>query len=177
MYWIGEVEEKVIELDSDGDGLVDRLDTICPNSPEGEDTFQFGCTRTEWGLYTDGDSDGVLNGEDKCIETKAGAEVNEDGCSEEDLEGVRDPNDIDNDGVDNVIDKCPGTIEGAENIDLNNGCSEEQFNNADFDSDGIKNADEGSTSNGESCVELSGKHFSNGCPLEASHKNLSLIHI
>jgi len=169
MYWVGEVEIAEVELDSDSDAFPDSID-LCPNTPEGVEIFKMGCSLEQWTLLMDLDGDGVLNNNDNCPNTKAGEAVDELGCSEEDLAGDVDMSDIDGDGVKNENDKCPGTEKNAAQIDLTNGCSKEQFDESDFDSDGVKNKDEGETSDGNSCVELSGKPFSQGCPLELKHK-------
>ncbi len=171
MYWVGEVEAAEVEIDSDGDGFPDEIDTLCPSTPEGVEIHKFGCSLEEWNKLMDLDGDGVLNNDDSCPGTKPGQTVDpETGCSEEDLADNTNPDDIDNDGVENDKDKCPATPEGAEEVDLANGCSKEQFNEADFDNDGVKNIDEGETKDGNSCIELSGKPFSQGCPLEIEHK-------
>ncbi len=69
----------------------------------------------------DDDSDGVLNRDDKCPNTKNGENVNKFGCLVKD--------DIDNDGVPDKDDKCPNTIKGA-GVDTQ-GCE------LDSDNDGI----------------------------------------
>lgn len=58
--------------DSDGDGVVDRLDE-CPGTPRGTEVDDVGCP-----LDTDGD--GVYDHLDKCPGTLKGAPVDDDGC-------------------------------------------------------------------------------------------------
>ncbi len=50
-------------------------------------------------VVADTDGDGVPDGQDKCPNTPAGVQVNQDGC----------PLDSDKDGVPDYLDKCPGT--------------------------------------------------------------------
>ena len=72
-------EEVVItkpEIDSDGDGVYDKLDK-CPNTPEGSTVDANGCK-----IVLDDDHDGVPNSMDKCPNTPTGVAVNADGCPE-----------------------------------------------------------------------------------------------
>lgn len=64
------------EIDTDGDGVIDRLDS-CPNTPENSQVDATGCA-----LNTDIDGDGVANNLDKCPDTKPGAKVTAEGCYE-----------------------------------------------------------------------------------------------
>lgn len=87
-------------LDSDGDGVANRLDQ-CPNTPKGAVVDAQGCP-------IDSDGDGVFDGLDKCPGTPAGVKVTADGC----------PVDSDGDGVADYKDKCPtvpapGTPDGC----------------------------------------------------------------
>ena len=87
-------------LDSDGDGVANRLDQ-CPNTPKGAKVDATGCP-------LDSDGDGVFDGLDKCPDTPAGVKVNTDGC----------PLDSDGDGIPDYKDKCPavpapGTADGC----------------------------------------------------------------
>ncbi len=87
-------------LDSDGDGVANRLDQ-CPNTPKGAKVDTKGCP-------IDSDGDGVFDGLDKCPDTPAGVKVNADGC----------PLDGDGDGIPDYKDKCPtvsapGTPDGC----------------------------------------------------------------
>lgn len=72
----------------------------------------------------DQDGDGVPDGVDLCPDTDA-AEVDEDGCSCDQLDG-------DDDGVDDCIDTCPGT-EAEATVDAD-GCACDQL---DSDDDGV----------------------------------------
>lgn len=72
----------------------------------------------------DSDGDGVVDGEDSCPNTPAGAEVDSKGCEL----------DSDGDGVVNSKDKCPNTPAGS-NVDAN-GCVVD----GDDDGDGIANS-------------------------------------
>ena len=58
------------------------------------------------GAVRDSDSDGVVDGRDRCPKTPAGAEVDGRGCPVESL-------DSDGDGVTDVNDRCPGTPPGT----------------------------------------------------------------
>ena len=64
----------VAEVDSDGDGVYDKLDK-CPNTPQGSTVGADGCP-----VSMDDDHDGVLNAKDICPNTPAGEAVNSDGC-------------------------------------------------------------------------------------------------
>jgi OOP family OmpA-OmpF porin len=59
-------------LDSDGDGVVDRLEQ-CPDTPKGATVDAAGCP-------SDSDRDGILDGLDQCADTPAGARVDSVGC-------------------------------------------------------------------------------------------------
>jgi outer membrane protein OmpA-like peptidoglycan-associated protein len=78
------------DVDSDGDGLVDRLDQ-CPNDPEDKDGFEDadGCSDP------DNDKDGVLDVDDKCPMVPGVKE----------MQGCEDP-DTDGDGIVDRLDKC-----------------------------------------------------------------------
>ena len=87
-------------LDSDGDGVANRLDQ-CPSTPKGAKIDTKGCP-------LDSDGDGVFDGLDQCPDTPAGVKVNADGC----------PLDTDGDGIPDYLDKCPtvpapGTADGC----------------------------------------------------------------
>ena len=99
------------EVDSDGDGVLDKSDN-CPNTPKGVEVDASGCP-------IDSDGDGVVDYLDKCPDTPAGVSVNESGC----------PIDSDGDGVADYLDKCPNTPAGA-GVDAN-GCP------LDSDGDGV----------------------------------------
>ncbi len=73
------VEEEVViiekpEIDSDGDGVYDKLDK-CPNTPADSTVDVNGCK-----ISFDDDNDGVENALDKCPDTPAGTAVNANGC-------------------------------------------------------------------------------------------------
>jgi len=106
-----EVAEVIEDVDSDGDGVVDRLDQ-CPDTPRGVKVDYKGCP-----LDTDGD--GVYDYLDQCPGTPKGVKVDSNGC----------PLDTDGDGVYDYLDKCPGTPKGVK-VD-SNGCP------LDTDGDGV----------------------------------------
>jgi endonuclease I len=108
--------------DVDNDGVLNEND-LCPNTPEGEEVDENGCSYGQ----LDDDNDGVENSIDLCENTPIGEAVDENGCSESQL-------DDDNDGVYNNLDTCPNTPIG-EAVDAN-GCSESQL---DDDNDGVYN--------------------------------------
>jgi OOP family OmpA-OmpF porin len=83
----------VVELDSDGDGVLDKSDN-CPDTPKGDSVNSVGCT-----IANDSDKDGVPDKDDKCPNTKVGTKVDYRGCEV----------DSDDDGVADSKDKCPGT--------------------------------------------------------------------
>jgi outer membrane protein OmpA-like peptidoglycan-associated protein len=96
----------------------------------------------------DSDQDGVKDELDKCPDTPKGETVNQDGCSEIQL-------DNDADGIVNQLDKCPATPKGEKvNAD---GCSDNQL---DDDKDGVSNQKDkcpnttkGEKVNAEGCSE------------------------
>ena len=94
--------------------------------------------------FFDADGDGVEDYYDRCAETQAGVEVDENGC----------PLDSDHDGVADYLDKCPNTPSGSQ-VD-ENGCT------IDSDGDGIDD-------NNDKCPNTpSGVQVDNqGCPLDA----------
>ncbi|MEJ2618797.1 MAG: OmpA family protein [Candidatus Thiodiazotropha sp.] len=77
--------------DSDGDGVVDRLDQ-CPKTAAGTTIDARGCD-------LDSDGDGVIDDDDKCRATPRGAMVDKRGCEQ----------DSDHDGVVDRQDQCPDT--------------------------------------------------------------------
>ncbi len=81
------------------------------------------------GTLQDNDTDEIVDLFDKCPSTPAGETVNDDGCSENQL-------DDDNDGITNNLDQCPYTLPG-ETVDAN-GCSESDL--LDSDNDGVKDS-------------------------------------
>ena len=64
--------QKMVTLDSDGDGVTDNLD-LCPNTPKGVKVDRVGCP-------IDLDGDGVLDTLDKCPNTPKGIKVDSVGC-------------------------------------------------------------------------------------------------
>lgn len=129
------------ELDSDLDGVRDRLDRCadtpfgarvdasgCPIDSDADGIFDgldqcegtmAGCTVDENGCPVDSDGDGVCDGIDQCGDTPQSAAVDEKGC----------PSDLDGDGVLAGIDACPDTPAGC-TVDAR-GCS------TDSDGDGV----------------------------------------
>ena len=81
-------------FDNDGDGVSDVFDA-CPDTPEGEQVNQYGCSAAQRDL----DGDGVDNNQDLCPNTPAGEEVNEQGCGANQV-------DSDQDGIPDVRDNC-----------------------------------------------------------------------
>ena len=131
-------------MDSDGDGVGDNTD-VFPN-----DANETG----------DGDGDGVGDNEDQCLDSEAGAVVDENGClitTDSDGDGVVDADDQcpsenassadedgdgclddeDGDGVLNDDDDCPLT-DPEETVNAD-GCSEGQLSVLDDDNDGVSN--------------------------------------
>lgn len=120
---------RVIDInDDDGDGLINELDSICPNTPIGEQVNEEGCSQSE----LDDDEDGVKNNVDVCPNTAADSTVDAQGCSEEQRNS-----DSDGDGLNDPEDTCPNTAEGME-VD-ENGCSQAQ---RDSDGDGLSDLDD-----------------------------------
>ncbi len=77
-----EVEVEIVDRDSDGDGVVDRLDR-CPNTPMGTEVDEFGCPIEEEVVVVppvDTDQDGIEDARDVCPGTPAGANIDERGC-------------------------------------------------------------------------------------------------
>ena len=96
-----------------------------------------------------------MNNVDTCPNTPEGETVDENGCSDSQL-------DDDNDGVMNNVDTCPDTPEG-ETVD-ENGCSDSQL---DDDGDGVmnnvdlcENSTPGSSVNASGCFTLPANNFS-----------------
>jgi len=85
-------------FDDDGDGVSDIFDA-CPDTPEGEEVNQSGCSADQRDL----DRDGVDNVDDICPDTPAGVEVDEQGCAANQV-------DSDQDGIPDVRDNCIDTI-------------------------------------------------------------------
>lgn len=94
--------------DTDGDGVIDRLDK-CPGTPANVAVDAVGCP-------IDGDGDGVADYLDKCPGTPASVQVDASGC----------PVDTDKDGIADYLDSCPNE-KGTQKM---NGCP-------DSDKDGV----------------------------------------
>lgn len=132
--------EPVKDTDSDGDGVVDRLDQ-CPDTPAGAKVDYKGCP-------VDTDRDGVYDYQDECPDTPEGVRVDSKGC----------PFDSDGDGVYDYRDKCPGTPRGVK-VDAN-GCP------VDTDKDGVADykdkcpgTPEGAKVDERGCWVLQGVYF------------------
>lgn len=97
----------------------------------------------------DGDSDGVFDSQDKCLNTKSGEKVDEFGC----LIKV----DADKDGVPDEVDKCANTLKGTKVNDR--GCE------LDSDDDGIADSR-------DKCPDTSKEFIVDGygCPQTATLK-------
>ena len=114
--------------DSDGDGVINDLDTLCPNTPANEPVNSEGCAQSE----LDDDDDDVNNNLDLCPSTPTGVSVDTEGCSLEQR-----TSDTDGDGINDPEDTCPATPSG-ETVDTN-GCAESQ---RDSDGDGLSDLDD-----------------------------------
>ncbi|DAC20950.1 MAG TPA: hypothetical protein D7H91_04940, partial [Candidatus Poseidoniales archaeon] len=120
---------RIIDVnDDDGDGLINELDLLCPNTPAGEQVNEDGCSQSE----LDDDNDGAKNNVDLCPNTPSGVAADAQGCSEEQR-----TSDSDGDGLNDPEDNCPNTGAG-ENVD-ENGCSQAQ---RDSDGDGLSDLDD-----------------------------------
>ncbi len=106
--------------DSDGDQIKDNNDDCKMESSTGFDSDGDGC-------IDDSDGDQIKDNNDDCDRTPANEIVDNDGCSESQL-------DDDNDDVMNDADQCSDTPENEE-VDIN-GCTESQL---DDDNDGAMN--------------------------------------
>lgn len=83
-------------------------------------------------VVNDADGDGVADENDDCPGTPLGEDVDDDGCSESQL-------DTDNDLVSNADDKCPNTPSAEVGLVDEDGCSPSQL---DGDGDGVSDADD-----------------------------------
>jgi len=112
--------------------LVDLSIDVSSNGPEGRILLDNSTINaTIGGLGPDADNDGVNDSKDNCPNTPSGETVNENGCSQSQLETETDS---DNDGVTDENDNCPNTPTG-ETVDVA-GCSQSQL---DDDNDGVFN--------------------------------------
>jgi OmpA-OmpF porin, OOP family len=129
------------DTDSDGDGVVDRLDQ-CPDTPKGTPVDYKGCP------LKDSDGDGVYDDKDKCPDTPKGVAVDADGC----------PLDSDGDGVYDSMDKCPGTPAGVK-VDANGCPLDEDKDSVTDDKDECPKTPEGATVNKAGCWVLNNVLF------------------
>jgi OOP family OmpA-OmpF porin len=147
------MEEKIMELDTDQDGVLDK-DDKCPQLAGAIELM--GCPDT--------DGDGVADMEDECPD-KAGLLAFK-GCPDSDGDGIADneddcPNlagirrnkgcpskDSDNDGISDDLDNCPDLAGPASN----NGCPDN-----DKDDDGVED-------NKDLCPDTPGTAATDGCP-------------
>jgi hypothetical protein len=132
------------DLDSDGDGIVDKLDR-CPHEAEDKDSFQDddGCPDP------DNDRDGIADANDKCpneAEDKDGFQ-DDDGCPDPDNDG---------DGIADAQDKCPNEPEDKDGFQDEDGCPD-----PDNDGDGIADAKDKCPDEPET---FNGKDDDDGCP-------------
>ena len=155
--------ETIGQADTDGDGVIDAMDT-CDWSEDVGTVNQTGCS---W-YQRDDDADGILNSNDLCPGTESEVFVDDDGCSDSqkdsdgdgrndaidpcpfspnlldhDYDGCSDSEDWDddNDDVADFEDNCPKGIIGTHSYDLDeDGCSDVEDN--DIDGDGLSNTDE-----------------------------------
>ena len=137
------VAEQVKDIDSDGDGVYDRLDQ-CPDTPPGAKVDYKGCP-------VDTDKDGVYDYQDKCPGTPDGVRVDSKGC----------PYDSDGDGVYDYQDKCPGTPSGV-NVD-STGCPYDSDSDGVYDyQDKCPGTPEGAKVDERGCWVLEGVYFDTG---------------
>ncbi len=132
------------DIDSDGDGIPDRLDK-CPNEPEDKDMFedQDGCPDP------DNDHDGIPDVKDKCPLDP------EDFDGFEDADGCPDP-DNDHDGIPDAMDKCPNEPEDKDGFEDLDGCPD-----PDNDHDGIPDEKDKCPNEPET---INGFQDDDGCP-------------
>ena len=140
-------QENATGWDENGDGCIDDIDDDgvkdsfddCIAEPDGFSVGDDGCTQ----IQRDDDGDGIAgdthpHGEDQCAGTWPNETTVSFGCSERQLEGLRDD---DEDGLMNDDDLCPDTPEadlesaGGEGVD-HDGCS---YTQRDADGDGVSN--------------------------------------
>lgn len=184
--------ESIGQADTDGDGIVDSIDT-CDWTDDPSTVNQSGCSWEQ----RDDDGDGVLNAGDTCPDTVVGDVVDESGCSpsqrDTDADGKNDaidpcplsPNlidydgdgcsdsedwDDDNDLVADFEDNCPKGSIGAHLNDLDeDGCSDQE--DTDIDGDGLSNLDEDAIGSNRRLPDTDGDGYIDGVdafPLDAS---------
>ncbi|MEP0986492.1 OmpA family protein [Ekhidna sp.] len=164
--------------DSDGDGVIDKLDKCpsqaggmatngCPDSDkDGVADKEDNCPRiagvAQFMGCPDSDGDGIVDTQDSCP-NEAGSKENN-GCPDSDGDGIIDRDDAcpdvagisnmngcpdsDGDGVADKDDRCP-QVKG---LRANSGCPEK-----DTDSDGVIDKE-------DDCPETAGPTSNNGCP-------------
>ena len=191
--YIGRFATEVVgQADTDGDGIVDAIDT-CEWTEDGSTVNQTGCS---WDQRDD-DADGVLNADDVCPGTDVNAEVDADGCSaaqrDTDGDGKNDafdpcpysPNlidydadgcsdsedwDDDNDMVADYEDNCPKGAIGIHANDLDqDGCSDQE--DLDIDGDGLSNVGEDQIGSDKRNPDTDGDGYNDGIdafPLDAT---------
>jgi outer membrane protein OmpA-like peptidoglycan-associated protein len=132
------------EVDTDGDGIPDRLDR-CPTEPEDKDGFQDedGCPDP------DNDHDGIPDVNDKCPNEP------EDFDGFQDEDGCPDP-DNDGDGIPDIKDKCPNEPEDFDGFQDEDGCPD-----PDNDGDGIPDIKDKCPNEPE---DFDGFQDEDGCP-------------
>ena len=134
------------DLDIDVNGpvegfLADALDSDDDDCPDNatcfDDDFYMECDSELGDNCGDNDQDGIPNEFDECVNTLAGLDVDDYGCScDEGGECYVDEADSDGDGVSDVVDSCPNTP--ADEIVDENGCHcEGGVNCDDADGDGV----------------------------------------
>lgn len=156
VHSVGLVFNFTKEVDTDGDGVIDKKD-IEPNTP-------MGIRVDEQGKALDEDKDGVPDYLDKCKGIAGAALTN--GCPDKDKDGIIDADDTcpdvpglarftgcpdsDGDGIEDAKDKCPN----SKGLDVFQGCP-------DTDGDGVDDAN-------DKCVgtEKGIKVDAKGCPLD-----------
>jgi len=140
--------------DLDEDGVADKYDKCKGTLPQYRNFVD------SLGCPTDTDGDGILDGDDKCIEVKGSAEFK--GCPDTDGDGIEDrldacPKvagiakfngcpDTDGDGISDKDDACP-TVAGLASM---KGCP-------DTDGDGVEDSK-------DKCPTVAGTIATNGCP-------------
>ncbi len=131
---------RIEEVDSDGDGLLDR-DDKCVDDPEDKDGFEDedGCPDR------DNDKDSVLDGNDACP-LVPGPLTNQ-GCPEEA------PKDRDGDGVMDPADKCVDQPEDKDGFADEDGCPE------------VDNDEDGLLDKSDKCPNEAGPIKNEGCPI------------
>jgi outer membrane protein OmpA-like peptidoglycan-associated protein len=105
-------EGKLKPRDSDGDGIIDKLDK-CPN--------QAGPAENQGCPDVDSDGDGIIDRLDKCPKQAGRADLQ--GCPDVDSDG---------DGIPDRLDKCPTVAEDKDGFEDSDGCPD-----YDNDKDGI----------------------------------------